>query len=152
MALGKNIEHLRNELKLTRIAVAKAIGRDDDQAIYALETRDSNRSDMAPALAKFFEVDLEALVTQNLVGMKIAKIRATYPYKEKKATVGLAAIPPAADSGMIPTQEALELIELYGRSTPEGRENIMMAARLAEKRDALSGVGSSEGASPNDKR
>lgn len=66
MALGKNVEHLRTLRSMSRGAVARAIGLDDDQPIYALEKRDSKRSNLAPALAKLFEVSLEALLEEDL--------------------------------------------------------------------------------------
>src|SRR5579871_1759092 len=66
MALGKNIEHLRKAAGMNRTELARKIGLDNSQAIYALETRDSARSDYAPALAKVFGVSLDALLSQDL--------------------------------------------------------------------------------------
>lgn len=69
MALGKNVEHLRNLRSMSRGAVARAIGLVDDQPIYALEKRDSKRSNLAPALAKLFHVSLESLLGDDLTSL-----------------------------------------------------------------------------------
>lgn len=76
MALGKNVEHLRNLRAMSRGAVARAIGLDDDQPIYALEKRDSKRSNLAPALAKLFGVGLESLLEDDLTSLTAAEIGA----------------------------------------------------------------------------
>jgi transcriptional regulator with XRE-family HTH domain len=74
MALGKNIEHLRTLLGFSRGVVARSIGLDDDQPLYALEKRDSRRSNLAPALAKFFNVPLEALLEHDLTKLTSADL------------------------------------------------------------------------------
>jgi SOS-response transcriptional repressor LexA/DNA-binding XRE family transcriptional regulator len=76
MALGKNIEYLRTLMGMKRPDVARGIGVDNDQAIYAIESRDSRRSEFAPELARFFGVPLDALLEENLVGMPLAEIKA----------------------------------------------------------------------------
>ncbi|QBP10448.1 hypothetical protein [Cupriavidus metallidurans] len=76
MALGKNIEHLRNLRGMSRGTVARGIGLDDDQPIYALEKRDSKRSNLAPALAKLFAVSLESLLEDDLTSLTAAEIGA----------------------------------------------------------------------------
>ena len=74
MALGKNVEHLRTLRAMSRGAVARAIGLEDDQPIYALEKRDSKRSNLAPALAKLFSVSLESLLEDDLTSLTAAEI------------------------------------------------------------------------------
>ncbi|MGO4811116.1 hypothetical protein AB4156_16260 [Cupriavidus sp. 2MCAB6] len=76
MALGKNVEHLRNLRSMSRGAVARAIGLEDDQPIYALEKRDSKRSNLAPALAKLFQVSLESLLGDDLTSLSAEEIGA----------------------------------------------------------------------------
>lgn len=74
MALGKNIQHLRKLKKLSRPKLAAAIGLQNDQAIYALEKRDSVRSELTPGLAAYFQVPMEILVTQDLSTMSLEEI------------------------------------------------------------------------------
>lgn len=74
MALGKNVEHLRTLRAMSRGAVARAIGLEDDQPIYALEKRDSKRSNLAPALAKLFSVSLESLLEDDLTSLTAVEI------------------------------------------------------------------------------
>lgn len=76
MALGKNVEHLRTLHSMSRGAVARAIGLEDDQPIYALEKRDSKRSNLAPALAKLFQVSLESLLSDDLTSLSADEIGA----------------------------------------------------------------------------
>lgn len=76
MALGKNVEHLRTLRAMSRGAVARAIGLEDDQPIYALEKRDSKRSNLAPALAKLFQVSLESLLDSDLTMLTLTEIEA----------------------------------------------------------------------------
>lgn len=77
MALGKNVEHLRNLRAMSRGAVARAIGLDDDQPIYALEKRDSKRSNLAPSLAKLFSVSLESLLEDDLTSLTAAELNSS---------------------------------------------------------------------------
>ncbi|AOJ07616.1 helix-turn-helix transcriptional regulator [Burkholderia mayonis] len=66
MALGKNVARLRTLTGETRPDLARAIGIESQQPIYALESRDSSRSDLAPKLAKHFRVDLNVLLEADL--------------------------------------------------------------------------------------
>lgn len=61
MGLGHNIRKLRLARHLTYGQVARAIGTEPQQ-IHNLETRGSKRSTLAPALARYFGVSLEAIV------------------------------------------------------------------------------------------
>lgn len=72
MALGQNIKALRTLLGTSRPELATAIGLDPQkgqQRIYALEERDSSKSDLAPALATHFGVSLRALIEDDLSGI-----------------------------------------------------------------------------------
>lgn len=102
MALGKNIAHLRKTAGMTRPELARRIGLDNAQVIYALETRDSARSDYAPALAAALGVPLEALLTQDLTQYTPApppddpeanQERAPYQVDVKPAGAGPRAVP-----------------------------------------------------------
>lgn len=128
MALGKNIKHLRELKGLARIDLARAAGKDDDQPIYALEKRDSTKSDMAPDLAKFFGVDLEILTREDLTGLSLEEIKAlssaSSEEKEKARTLKL-----------VPAPEIIDLISLYEQATAEGRKQIMRMARKVEKEE-----------------
>jgi transcriptional regulator with XRE-family HTH domain len=69
MALGRNIKALRTLVGLSRPELAAALGLDPQkgqQRIYALEERDSSKSDLAPALATHFAVKLHALLEDDL--------------------------------------------------------------------------------------
>lgn len=69
MALGRNIKTLRNLLGITRPELAHALGLDPQkgqQRIYALEERDSSKSDLAPALSTHFAVPLHMLLEEDL--------------------------------------------------------------------------------------
>jgi len=69
MALGRNIKALRTLLGYSRPQLAEALGLDPQkgqQRIYALEERDSTKSDLAPALSTFFAVKLHALLEDDL--------------------------------------------------------------------------------------
>lgn len=140
MALGKNIQYLRELSGLTRIAVARGVGKDNDQPIYALETRDSSRSDMAVDLAGFFKVDLQVLLTHDLAGMTLEEIRALRPNgTPNQAAPPLKLVPVhQGEPGLVPVEEIIRLMALYGRSTPKGREYIFIAANTAEKQPLVS--------------
>lgn len=69
MALGKNIRRLRELRNETRPALARAIGIDSQQPIYALEKRDSTMSELAPRLAAHFDVDLQVLLEKDLANI-----------------------------------------------------------------------------------
>lgn len=84
MALGKNVEHLRTLRAMSRGAVARAIGLEDDQPIYALEKRDSKRSNLAPALAKLFQVSLEALLEDDLSQLSESQLLALQEGVDRK--------------------------------------------------------------------
>lgn len=71
MALGKNIRRLRELAGIGRPALARAIGIDSQQPIYAIEKRDSSTSDLAPSLAKHFGIDLDVLLTEDLSGIDV---------------------------------------------------------------------------------
>lgn len=69
MALGRNVKALRTLLGLSRPELAVALGLDPQkgqQRIYALEERDSSKSDLAPALATHFGVKLLALLQDDM--------------------------------------------------------------------------------------
>lgn len=69
MALGRNIKALRTLVGMSRPELAAALGLDPQkgqQRIYALEERDSSKSDLAPALATHFGVKLRALLEDDL--------------------------------------------------------------------------------------
>ncbi|MGF6764027.1 transcriptional regulator with XRE-family HTH domain [Paraburkholderia sp. GAS33] len=68
MALGKNVQRLRELLEMTRPQFAEALGLDHNgpQKIYALETRDSKRSDLATRIAHYFGITTEALIDHDL--------------------------------------------------------------------------------------
>ncbi|OXS92655.1 helix-turn-helix transcriptional regulator [Pandoraea apista] len=66
MALGKNVQHLRLLRGESRPELARQIGIESQQPIYALERRDSTHSELAPSLAKHFGVDLDTLLTEDL--------------------------------------------------------------------------------------
>lgn len=64
MAIGKNVQRLREKRELTFEAVAKAVGT-DAQAISQMEKRDSKTSTFAVKLARFFGVDLADLMSED---------------------------------------------------------------------------------------
>lgn len=64
MAIGKNVQALRERRGLTFDAVAKAVGT-DAQAISQMEKRDSKTSNYAVELARFFGVSLEELMGEQ---------------------------------------------------------------------------------------
>lgn len=64
MALGKNVKRLREARGLTLHAVAVSVGT-DYQNIFNLEKRDSKMSTFAPALAEFFGVRLDRLLSED---------------------------------------------------------------------------------------
>ena len=67
MALGKTIRKLRVAAGMTVAELASASGLDESaqQAISALENRDSKSSKLAPALAKGLRVPLTTLLSEN---------------------------------------------------------------------------------------
>ncbi|AIO67275.1 helix-turn-helix transcriptional regulator [Burkholderia oklahomensis] len=76
MALGKNVARLRTLTGETRPDLARAIGIESQQPIYALESRDSSRSDLAPKLAKHFQIDLNVLLEDDLTHLDNAGLDA----------------------------------------------------------------------------
>lgn len=69
---------------MSRGAVARAIGLEDDQPIYALEKRDSKRSNLAPALAKLFAVSLESLLQDDLTALSAVDVSTTLDQPQTK--------------------------------------------------------------------
>lgn len=61
MALGSNVRKLREAARLTQTQLAELAGM-DQQALAALEKRDSKSSSFAPALAKALNVSLNQLL------------------------------------------------------------------------------------------
>lgn len=115
MALGKNIEHLRALHGMSRGAVARAIGLDDDQPIYALEKRDSKRSNLAPALAKLFRVGLEELLSDDLTSLTSVQVAA-----------GLQL--PSSGSAEHPLAD--ELLATYGQLNSESKVELLRFAEF----------------------
>lgn len=76
MALGKNIKHLRELTLISRPALAKAIGAESQQLIYALESRDSKRSELATKLSEHFGVAVATLLEADLTGIDKKELRA----------------------------------------------------------------------------
>lgn len=64
MAIGKNVQRLREARKLTLDTVALAVGT-NPQAISQMEKRDSRTSSFALKLAQYFDVDLAALMSDD---------------------------------------------------------------------------------------
>ncbi|AOJ69155.1 MULTISPECIES: helix-turn-helix transcriptional regulator [Burkholderia] len=87
MALGKNIARLRALTGETRPDLARAIGIESQQPIYALETRDSSRSDLAPKLARHFRVGLNVLLEDDLTHLDSAGLDALR--RSRKPSPGL---------------------------------------------------------------
>lgn len=88
MALGHNIKALRTLLGQSRPDLANALGLDPQkgqQRIYALEERDSSKSDLAPALATHFAVPLHTLIEDDLTGID----RETYAHLVTETQDGL---------------------------------------------------------------
>lgn len=135
MALGKNVQHLRKLAGVPRKAVARAIGLEEDQAIYAMETRDSVRSEFAPALAKYFELSLETLLTQDLTEMSGEEIEAMR--RRERITAGggarLSPIENPNTSFATPlfAEQAAELIRIFALLSPSARETVLESARAA---------------------
>lgn len=130
--LGHNVKHLRELLKLPRSAVAAGIGIDDDQAIYALESRNSVRSEFAPALAVYFSVDLAILTTEDLTGLSIEEVRAKGMAKGGRKF----ALKSQADNAVVNAADVERLFSLFARSTPDARKEILIFAESAEKLSA----------------
>ncbi|UNI72061.1 hypothetical protein PhiBP821_21 [Burkholderia phage PhiBP82.1] len=86
MALGKNVARLRTLTGETRPDLARAIGIESQQPIYALEKHDSSRSDLAPQLAKHFRVDLNVLLEDDLSRLDSAGLDALR--RSRKPPVG----------------------------------------------------------------
>jgi transcriptional regulator with XRE-family HTH domain len=103
MALGRNIRRLRDLLGETRPALARAIGIASQQPIYALEMRDSVRSDLAPVLAKHYGLDLEVLLTHDLSMLSADELNLL---KEKST----------GPRGSLPGAKAREVAEKYSAS------------------------------------
>lgn len=149
MALGKNIEHLRKLSGYTRRSVARGIGLEDDQALYALESRDSARSEFAPALARFFSVDLEALITRDLTKYSKEELlnhsfgldHKSFDPTNARALENLELVPAHVNQRPVraPMQsdisafaeQAAELLRLFAKASPSGRNLVLDAARSA---------------------
>lgn len=135
MSLGENIAHLRRLKKLTRPDVARGIGIEDQQPIYALETRKSTRSEFAPALAKFFGVELNVLVTEDLTGLTLEQIEAmsrpSHARDRRASTADSATAKANAEIAF--SKKLARLIDLFANSTDDGRDQIIMMAENAEK-------------------
>lgn len=113
MALGANVKKFREEAGLTQTQLAELAGM-DQQALAALEKRDSKSSSFAPALAKALEKPLEVLLGGAFEGPK--------------------AVPSTENEGLIDPEELSELIALYGSASTYGRKQLMRSARAVEKR------------------
>jgi transcriptional regulator with XRE-family HTH domain len=117
MALGANVKKFREEAGLTQTQLAELAGM-DQQALAALEKRDSKSSSFTPALAKALKKPVEVLL-----GL---------PHEGPRAV-------PQQDEGLIDPDELSELIALYGGATTYGRMQLMRSARTVEKRQESSG-------------
>lgn len=114
MALGSNVKKFREEAGLTQTQLGELAGM-DQQALAALERRDSKSSSFAPALAKALGVSLDVLV-----GGEKAE--------------GLRAVVSADTDRLIEPDELSELIALYTGATRYGRQQLLRSARNVEKR------------------
>jgi transcriptional regulator with XRE-family HTH domain len=112
MALGANVKRLREAAGLTQTQLAE-LAHMDQQAVAALEKRDSKSSSFALALAHALGVSID-----DLLGTGQPK------------TLRIVETPASTEMS---TMEVLQLIDLYGHSTKTGRDQIMRMARSAEK-------------------
>lgn len=135
MALGKNVQHLRKLAGLPRKTVARAIGLEEDQAIYAMETRDSVRSEFAPALAKYFGLSLEVLLTKDLTELDAAGVE-RLKRQEYAAAGGASKLAPVDTTGTsfatpLFAEQAGELIRIFALLPPTARDMVLETARAA---------------------
>ena len=93
MTLGENVKFLREARGLTYEAVGSAVGT-DGQNIFNMEKRKSKVSKFAPALAKFFGVDMDDLMQadmESIASMSDPKMPPAPPEaKQVRATYGKA--------------------------------------------------------------
>lgn len=133
MGLGENVRVLREASKLTYDAVGTAVGT-DGQNIFNLEKRKSKVSKFAPALAKFFDVDLDTLTSTDLTVLSAEQIKALGrgPVKLELIEEGQ-----RNDVDKFSSDEIIELLALYQQANTRERESILDLARGIGKRSAL---------------
>jgi transcriptional regulator with XRE-family HTH domain len=130
MTLGENVKALREAKDLTYDAVGSAVGT-DGQNIFNLEKRKSKVSRFAPALAQFFNVDLDVLMARDLTKMSRDEILELTTKGQTKRPL---MVVESTANGYLSSAEAISrLVTLYMRSTDAGRQGILDAAEVAPK-------------------
>lgn len=110
MALGKNVKKYRIAAELTQTQLADAAGM-DQQALAALERRDSSSSKFTTALAAALGKSVDDLLGNNEGNDSVRTIPDNY----------------------VDATEITKLIAYYVQSTKKGRMQIMEASELSEK-------------------
>lgn len=113
MALGSNVRKFRERAGLTQTQLAERAGM-DQQALAALEKRDSKSSQFTPNLALALGVSID-----RLLGTPQDELQKKEP-----------------DAGnLVRPEEILQLITLFSEATEDGRAHILRMARQAEKQE-----------------
>lgn len=112
MPLGSNVKKFREAAGLTQTQLAELAGM-DQQALAALEKRDSRSSSFAPALARALCISIDELMGGSPQQARLQVLR--------------------QEVALIRPDELVELIQLYSDATPDGRRQMMIAARNVEK-------------------
>lgn len=114
MALGSNIGALIKAKGLSYGDVARGIGIEESQAIWALVKRNSKKSEFAGRLASFFGVPVERLLASD------------FDVQEATATPGAPPAPP-------PIEEALAIKRLRN-AVPDWRRYVLGLAMIDDHR------------------
>lgn len=133
MGLGENVKFLREARELTYDAVGTAVGT-DGQNIFNLEKRKSKVSKFAPALAKFFDIDLDTLTSADLTRLSPEQIKTIGKGPPRPELVRDAQ---RSDADKFSSDEIIELLALYQQASIRERQNILDLARSIGKRSAL---------------
>lgn len=123
MSLGSNVEKLMQARGLNYPDVARGIGIDDTQPIWALVKRKSKKSQFAGKLAEFFKIPLERLMAEDFeVGeesrFQDARIKAD---NNKRAAEGSEA------------EKLLVVIRTFLDTNSQGRHDILLAVQAVRE-------------------
>jgi transcriptional regulator with XRE-family HTH domain len=133
MGLGENVKFLREARNLTYEAVGSAVGT-DGQNIFNLEKRKSKVSKFAPALARFFGIDLETLTATDLTKLSIEEAR-QLGTKPKLVAPPLNPLP--QDEGL---KRFADLAVIFSRLQKDEQEHVLELAREFDNRRGAADV------------
>ncbi|WP_250489955.1 S24 family peptidase [Caballeronia sp. INML2] len=147
MSLGKNVKHLRALADIALEPLAEALGLEraaGRQKIYALEKRESRKSDIASDLARYFGFPVERLLSEDLTSLtkdEWLAIRSAYYHSnppnnsQKSGQIEQSTASPQADHSRteLGRTEALQRVQAAGNSLGLSAIDIAKAANVDQR-------------------